>query len=236
MAYIIRKLPKTGQTTSYVDYDDGYYQKGSPISPRLVDNGDGTITDRVTNLMWVKQPELIIPGASVRTDNQIQVAKGNYANSTAYAVADLVYDAGGDTKYYVCVSAHTSNGANITADLVNNPNSWRETVWTASAADLTTPSTMLWADTITNSEALDYAGHSDWRLPNAKELMSIVDYGRFSPAIDPLFTSQSDFYWSSTTYAGFAISAWYVHFDDGYVNAGSKAGSAYYVRPVRSIN
>ena len=47
-------LPKSAQITSLVDYDDGYYQKGSPISPRFVDNGDDTITDRVTNLMWTK--------------------------------------------------------------------------------------------------------------------------------------------------------------------------------------
>jgi hypothetical protein len=38
----------------YTDYDDGYYQEGSDISPRFTDNNDGTITDNVTGLMWVK--------------------------------------------------------------------------------------------------------------------------------------------------------------------------------------
>ncbi len=62
----------------------------------------------------------------------------------------------------------------------------------------------------------NYLGYSDWRLPNAKELQSIVDYTRFpdttgSAAIDPLFNctaitnegGQTDypFYWSSTTHA-----------------------------------
>jgi len=61
-----------------------------------------------------------------------------------------------------------------------------------------------------------YLGYEDWRLPNAKELQSIVDYTRApsatdSPAIDPAFhcTSVSDengqwnwgYYWTSTTHA-----------------------------------
>ena len=60
-----------------------------------------------------------------------------------------------------------------------------------------------------------YLGYSDWRLPNAKELQSIVDYSRSpattnSPAIDPSFnctkinneSGQEDypFYWTSTTH------------------------------------
>jgi len=48
-------IPKTGQTISYADYDDGYYQKGYPLTgPRITDNGDGTLTDNVTGLMWTK--------------------------------------------------------------------------------------------------------------------------------------------------------------------------------------
>ncbi|WP_299006113.1 DUF1566 domain-containing protein [uncultured Shewanella sp.] len=60
----------------------------------------------------------------------------------------------------------------------------------------------------------NYLGHNDWRLPNAKELQSIVDYSRspsatHSPAINPLFNVTSiideggkknyPFYWTSTT-------------------------------------
>jgi hypothetical protein len=49
------KLPKTGQTTSYADGDDGDLQKGVTWpSPRFTDNGDNTISDNLTGLMWTK--------------------------------------------------------------------------------------------------------------------------------------------------------------------------------------
>ncbi len=71
---------------------------------------------------------------------------------------------------------------------------------------------------VQEKNAEGYLGYSDWRLPDAKELQSIVDYTRSpdatsSPAIDPLFgctpitneAGQADypFYWAGTTHAGF---------------------------------
>ena len=52
-------LAKTGQTTATYQfrelYDDGYYQKGlEPPVPRFTDNGDGTVTDHLTRLVWLK--------------------------------------------------------------------------------------------------------------------------------------------------------------------------------------
>jgi len=75
---------------------------------------------------------------------------------------------------------------------------------------------MDWEQALAWAEGLTYAGKSDWRLPNAKELQSIVDYGRcpdatHSAAIDPLFSISSirdeggrrdyPFFWTSTTHA-----------------------------------
>lgn len=59
-----------------------------------------------------------------------------------------------------------------------------------------------WGEALDYCAALTLAG-KPWRVPNSKELISIVDYTRKQPAIDPLFTNtKSDSYWTSTTYAG----------------------------------
>lgn len=78
---------------------------------------------------------------------------------------------------------------------------------------------MTWQNALGYSENLQYAGHSDWRLPDAKELHSILDYTRSpgttnSAAIDPLFyataitneAGQSDYgcYWTSTTHSNWS--------------------------------
>lgn len=284
-------LPKTGQTTEYQSGDDGTYMKGLPSSgDRFTDNNDGTITDNATGLQWVKQPELIIPGAvGVHSSNQIQAAMSTWANGTSYSLADLTIDSS-DSTYWVCAVAHTSlagssgswatetlytvgtiitdgddssvwicaventsgtttmsddRTANPTywtsydpsfsADRTAHPTYWRQTVWTSSADGLTSPAYMDWSTAIVSCEALEYAGHSDWRLPNIKELQSIVDYSTYSPAINGTFfpNGQSDGYWSGTTYACYSGGAWVVYFGDGYVNYGDKY-YAYDVRPVRS--
>jgi len=94
-----------------------------------------------------------------------------------------------------------------------------------------------WCDALAYSENLTFAGHEDWRLPNVRELQSIVDYGRFSWAIDPVFRALSEPYWSSTSYAASPILAWVIFFEDGLVGGAVGAGakeSRNYVRAVRS--
>lgn len=76
-----------------------------------------------------------------------------------------------------------------------------------------------WQEALDWAENLVYAGYDDWRLPDVKELQSIVDYTRSpattgSAAIDPLFYCSEitdegggtnyPFYWSSTTHANWS--------------------------------
>lgn len=50
-------LPASGQTNSSISGDDGAYKQGVAWpEPRFTDNGDGTVTDLLTGLMWEKAP------------------------------------------------------------------------------------------------------------------------------------------------------------------------------------
>jgi hypothetical protein len=149
-------VPKTGQTTVYRTGDDATYQKGvaSP-SPRFTDNGDGTVTDNLTGLMWTK-----------------------------------------------------------------NANIWGAVVWNTA---------------VDNCEGYSLAGYSDWRLPNLRELQSLIDYARYNPALasgHPFTGVQLAYYWSATTPAGSTTGAWYVGLYDGNVYGNVKTYTTY-VWPVR---
>jgi hypothetical protein len=71
-----------------------------------------------------------------------------------------------------------------------------------------------WIDAV-NAEG--YAGYSDWRVPHAKELLSIVDYSERRPAIDPIFGPIGSRwrYWAATAHAIEPDWGWYVGFDRG---------------------
>jgi hypothetical protein len=168
-------LPATGQTECYGLVEgqgwvvvpcegaenpgqDGAYQAGCPTQGRFVDNGDGTVTDTCTGLMWQKE--------------------------TA--------DVNGDGT----VSPDWNGGDAVT-----------------------------WVEALAYCEGLSFAGHEDWRLPNVRELQSIVDYGRVDPAIDPVFGAFSRDYWSSSTYAYDPGGAWGVYFYGGYVSTTTSGSS-----------
>jgi len=90
-----------------------------------------------------------------------------------------------------------------------------------------------WEQALRYCEDLTLAGHSDWRLPDCKELRSIVETSKFDPAIDPVFTdARSAPYWSSSTFAYDPSQAWYVNFETGALLTDGK-GSEAYVRCVR---
>ena len=67
-----------------------------------------------------------------------------------------------------------------------------------------------------------------YRLPEVKELISLLDYSQFNfalPVGHPFTNVQSAYYWSATTYAGNPPAAWGVVFVDGSVVVDDKTNS-----------
>jgi hypothetical protein len=94
---------------------------------------------------------------------------------------------------------------------------------------------MTWEAALTYCEGLvlPSSGYSDWRLPNHKELLSLVDDTRYNPSINTTIFSAafSLNYWSSTTYA-YTPYAWIVYFFYGSSDSYDKTDT-YYARCVR---
>lgn len=147
-------VPKTGQTVSYEQDDDGDLEKGVTWpNPRFTDNGDGTVTDNLTGLIWLKD-----------------------ANCS-----DLRFPPPQEWYYALWIARELASGA----------------------CGLT-----------------DGSNAGDWRLPNVKELQSLIDFGNYNPALPsghPFINVQSDNYWSSTSYTYFEADMWYVSLNTGYV-------------------
>jgi hypothetical protein len=190
-----RGLLKTGQTTCHNSAgnvipcpgtgQDGELQKG--VLFKYIDNGNGTITDAVTGLMWEKLCDEDPPGATCVSDHDV------------------------DTTY----------------------------TWTNAFTK------------VANLNAANFAGYNDWRLPNRRELESLVNAENVNPSIGSAFNTSCSApcaltacsctqftnllarYWSSTSTASGGGSAWFVGFNDGDVG-GDGTGTAYYVRAVRA--
>jgi len=163
-------VPQTGQTTTYASGDDGALRAGVTLpKPRFTDNGNGTVTDNLTRLIWLKDARC--------TNN----------GYTWQGALDFI--------------AAINSGAQNCGDVSNGG-----------------------------------THQTDWRLPNLRELHSLVDYGSYNPALTkdfqaypgiglPFQNFQASYYWSSTTHTFNALNAWIVDFNFGFVgDGGTQAG------------
>ncbi len=182
--------------TSYFDFGYGDLnasQHGATANERLIDAQYATTTIYVSTTMG----------------GQSTMFGVNFADGRIKG-----YPSGNQKKYYVLYCR--GNAAYGTNSFTDNGN---ETI-TDNATDLMwmqndNDTGVLWQNALSYAENFTYAGYSDWRLPDAKELQSLIDYDRspattFSAAINPVFNctqitneagvADYGYYWSSTTF------------------------------------
>lgn len=108
---------------------------------------------------------------------------------------------------------------------------------------------LIWEDTIhasdekvTHPEAITYCkalkieNITGWRLPTLTELLTIVDYKRYDPAILQEFNHTDDhaIYWSNTPYISAKNAFWGVNFKDGHTKD-AMGNYGRYLRCVKDI-
>ena len=79
-----------------------------------------------------------------------------------------------------------------------------------------TPLSYSWDNALAYCNGLQLGGYTDWRLPNIKALQSIIDVTKTTaPSINTTYFPDTLAleYWSSTTFMGTTIHAWYINFD-----------------------
>ena len=94
------------------------------------------------------------------------------------------------------------------ADVFTYPLTWDETL-----------------DAVTQLNKDNFLGYNDWRLPNRRELRSLISHGEKKPALPKNHPFQNLFlgwYWTSTTSALAPAYAWRVHFEGGRMFYGNK--------------
>ena len=108
------------------------------------------------------------------------------------------------------LTEHNYNGDLVYTDNVSG-SSWA----------LPSASAFTWQAALKYCQDLDYAEKDDWRLPDKKELMSLVDFASGDPATGlPGITSSG--YWSSTAHVNTLANAWYVDFANGNMLSNTK--------------
>ncbi len=125
-------------------------------------------------------------------------------------------------------SRFTANGDGTVTDRATGL-IWKQCAEGLSGADCLTGSAtnFTWQQALQHAEAAVFAGSSLWRLPNKKELASLVEQRCYAPAINSRFfpNTPSSWFWSSSPYAGYSYDAWVVYFANGDVYGSYKRSS-----------
>jgi hypothetical protein len=189
----------------------------SPAS-RFVDNGDGTITDTQTGLIWEKKDD----AGGVHDMHSKFTWAGQCSFSSAFCQPDAASAA-------ACSAA--TDGALGCALCGIGEGSCNVDPWGFGA------STTIWSWLLQLS---GFAGHSDWRIPTLAELHTIV--GGVPPAfnnscapgctVTTCSCTASSYYWSATTQADSPDGAFIVEFGSPGSGSSTKSGG-FVVRAVR---
>ncbi|MBK6998574.1 MAG: DUF1566 domain-containing protein [Rhodoferax sp.] len=115
----------------------------------------------------------------------------------------------------------THTPTNLTWKRCPELQTWTGSTCSGTATNFTFDQATALADTTT------FAGQSDWRLPTGDELLSLVDYSTYGPAINSSIfpATPGSSFWSGSPYAYYSGYAWSVYFSNGYASYNNRSSS-----------
>ena len=137
------------------------------------------------------------------------------------------------------MSAYVIDSANGTVTDTRTGLMWDRCVrgWSGAACATGASSSFNWQSALNDAATIgSYKGFSDWRMPNVKELRSLVEECRTGSSINEFAfpnTPAGVSFWSGSPFVGNATGAWLVNFSDGNASIGDR-GNANQVRLVRA--
>ena len=209
------RIPSLLELHSIVDYSSKDESNYCPMN-NLFDCQEYTY--------WSDTPAVNIDYPENLLYSSIFFNRGIYFGSSSFLEGNLVRCVNGDKKESVFSSS--DNGTTV-SDFTT------QLVWQQADDGIQ----RTWTDAMPYCENLTLAGYQDWRLPNIKELNTIIDRSNNSPAVNPTFNCKSDKYISSTIVIdklseGICPTVKFFSFENGTSWDGSLS-DLYYVRCVR---
>ena len=150
-----------------------------------------------------------------------------------YSYGNIYYASTSNTYRAVCVRGNELLTGSFTSSTAGNGDITVTDSLTGLIWQKTYVSGKNWHDALEYCENLDYAGYTDWKLPNKNELASLLNHDKLGSPYSNFPDMPDNYFWSSSTFSASVKSAWGVVFEGGYVNHTNKQHN-YYVRCVRS--
>jgi hypothetical protein len=197
------RLPTIKELYSLMDFSGSTYQQIPYIDTGVFDfvYGDESSGERMIDAQYWSSTEYI--GTTMNGSHTVFGV--NFADGRIKGYGTSNPQGGEMTQFVRYVRGNASYGVNDFADNGNGTITDSATGLMWQQGDSVT--TYDWESALNYCENLDMSGYNDWRLPNAKELQSIVDYTEAptvtgSAAIDPIFeiTDIQSYFWTSTTH------------------------------------
>jgi len=257
-------LLATGQTNSYHAGDDGDLEKGIAhdytvltagqysgntaitINSKTCNLSNNCVKDNNTGLMWARYVPQTDIGAAANgtlfwgeweladkttisfdaTSKEIRDSASGFSTLALCAGRKLAITGSANNNNIFTVVSITT-GVIVVDETITNEAA-------GATVTVTTVDDLIW-NFVDQANANSLGGYTDWWIPNLREIQTIIDWSKYSPAINTTIfpSTPTGSHWSSTSRGAAATVAMYAIFASGCTGNTTKITKRYYCRLCR---